>query len=254
MEPISCFLLVKDEEQAIEKVVLSIREVVDEVVVVDTGSKDETVEIANRLGAIVYHFEWCDDFSAARNYAQKKTKNRWVMFLDADWELKSSGPLEALSFDARDSFSVEWINQWEGDQKLSVQQRIILYDKTKYIWQGAVHEYLEYVGDSVESVEQLNWDVWHHRTESKHRNALYSRLVVQNFTRAQTNVQKNYALKFWVQERSAREDWTGIVKLVVDNLQLGIGDEDVIAIMEFFVVALRLTRQLEKYQGFFAST
>jgi tetratricopeptide (TPR) repeat protein len=57
---------------------------VDELVVVDTGSGDRTPEIAQAAGAQVYHFDWCDDFSAARNAALQYVHSDWVLVLDAD--------------------------------------------------------------------------------------------------------------------------------------------------------------------------
>jgi len=58
--------------------------VVDEQIVVDTGSKDRTVEIAEKLGAKVFRFDWIGDFSAAKNFALDKAKGEWVIFLDCD--------------------------------------------------------------------------------------------------------------------------------------------------------------------------
>jgi glycosyltransferase involved in cell wall biosynthesis len=62
-------MIVKDEEENLARCLQSIRQVVDEIIVVDTGSRDRTVEIARRHGCRVSHFEWCDDFAAARNAA-----------------------------------------------------------------------------------------------------------------------------------------------------------------------------------------
>ena len=60
-------MIVRDNVGTIEPCLESIRPWVDEMVVVDTGSTDETPQIAQKLGARLFHFEWCDDFSAARN-------------------------------------------------------------------------------------------------------------------------------------------------------------------------------------------
>ena len=60
-------MIVKNEEIALPKCLSSVKGVVNEMVVLDTGSTDRTVEIALQFGAKVHHFEWCDDFSVARN-------------------------------------------------------------------------------------------------------------------------------------------------------------------------------------------
>ena len=62
------------------------------VVVVDTGSSDRTVEIAERHGARVFHFEWCEDFAAARNFALDHTTGEWVLHLDADETASAAAP------------------------------------------------------------------------------------------------------------------------------------------------------------------
>ncbi|HBB34432.1 MAG TPA: glycosyltransferase [Cyanobacteria bacterium UBA8803] len=77
-------MIVKNEEASLPRVLDSVKTFVDEMVVLDTGSTDRTVEIAREYGAKVYHFDWCNDFSAARNYALNYVQGKWVLVLDAD--------------------------------------------------------------------------------------------------------------------------------------------------------------------------
>lgn len=81
---ISACWIVKNEEDTIIRSIQSLKAAVDDIVVVDTGSTDNTVQVARALGARVEHFTWIDDFAAARNYAMGLTKNELVLFLDAD--------------------------------------------------------------------------------------------------------------------------------------------------------------------------
>ncbi len=81
---LSLCMIVKNEEAALPKCLGSVKNVVDEMVVLDTGSSDRTPQIAQKFGAKVYHFEWCNDFSAARNEALKYVTGDWVLVLDAD--------------------------------------------------------------------------------------------------------------------------------------------------------------------------
>lgn len=81
---ISVCMIARDEEENIARAIKSAKEFADEIVVVDTGSKDRTPEIAKELGAKVYSFEWTDDFSAARNESLKHATCDWILWLDAD--------------------------------------------------------------------------------------------------------------------------------------------------------------------------
>ncbi len=83
-QTISVCMIVKNEEKNIRRVIECAKKFADEIVVVDTGSEDRTPEIARELGAKVYFFEWCDDFSAARNESLKHATCDWIIWLDAD--------------------------------------------------------------------------------------------------------------------------------------------------------------------------
>ncbi|SFG24197.1 glycosyltransferase family 2 protein [Oribacterium sp. WCC10] len=77
-------MIVKNEEKNIERALSWGKGIVYEQIVVDTGSTDRTVELAESMGAKVYHFDWIDDFSAAKNFAIEKCSGNWIAFLDAD--------------------------------------------------------------------------------------------------------------------------------------------------------------------------
>ena len=84
MTKLSLCTIVKDEEASLSKCLESVKDVVDEIIILDTGSTDKTVEIAKGFGANIADFTWCDDFSAARNEALKYVQGEWVLVLDAD--------------------------------------------------------------------------------------------------------------------------------------------------------------------------
>ncbi len=84
---LSVCLIVKNEEKFLDQCLKSIQGLAEQIVVVDTGSTDHTVDIAKKFGAEVHHFSWCDDFSAARNAALEHATGDWVLMLDADEEL-----------------------------------------------------------------------------------------------------------------------------------------------------------------------
>jgi tetratricopeptide (TPR) repeat protein len=80
-------LIARNEEANLERCLTSLTGLVTEIVVVDTGSTDATEAIAKRYGAVIGHFEWCDDFSAARNAALELATGNWILWIDADEEL-----------------------------------------------------------------------------------------------------------------------------------------------------------------------
>ena len=90
-QTISLCMIVKDEEKYLEQCLNSVKDIVDEIIVVDTGSADKTKEIAKRFNAKIFDFKWIDDFSAARNESIKHAKKDWILVLDADEVLDEEG-------------------------------------------------------------------------------------------------------------------------------------------------------------------
>jgi tetratricopeptide (TPR) repeat protein len=82
--PVSLCMIVKNEEQNLADCLGSVADLVDETIVIDTGSTDRTVEVAQQLGAKVYSFAWVDSFAAARNESLRHATGDWVFWLDAD--------------------------------------------------------------------------------------------------------------------------------------------------------------------------
>ena len=83
-QKLSLCMIVRDEEARLGNCLESVGDLCDEIVIVDTGSRDRTVEVAERFGATVGHFEWCDDFAAARNASLELATGDWILWLDAD--------------------------------------------------------------------------------------------------------------------------------------------------------------------------
>lgn len=90
-------MIVKNEEKHLEGCLKSVAGIADEIVVVDTGSTDRTIEIAKNYGASVFHFNWINDFSAARNFSLSKSNGDWILYLDADERLMPESGNELLS-------------------------------------------------------------------------------------------------------------------------------------------------------------
>ena len=86
---LSLCMIVRNNASTIEAAIASMKPWVDEIIVVDTGSTDETPHIAERLGARVFHIEWPDSFSAARNESLKHARGEWIVWIDSDDTISS---------------------------------------------------------------------------------------------------------------------------------------------------------------------
>ncbi len=84
MITISLCMIVKNEEDTLARCLESVQDIVDEIIIVDTGSTDKTKEIAARFTSAIYDFQWLDDFSAARNYSFAQATMDYILWLDAD--------------------------------------------------------------------------------------------------------------------------------------------------------------------------
>ncbi|MDD6598121.1 glycosyltransferase [Anaerovibrio sp.] len=92
---LSACVIVKNEAENLPRWLRCMAQVADEMIVVDTGSQDNTVALAEAAGAKVFHFQWINDFAAAKNYALEQANGDWILFLDAD-EYFSEESLQVL--------------------------------------------------------------------------------------------------------------------------------------------------------------
>lgn len=116
---ISACLIVKNEEENITACLESLRGIVDEIVVVDTGSTDQTEEIARSFGAKLGRTEWTDDFSAARNHSLELATGDWILWIDADERLAKDSHRSLLNAVTRPhlgGFNIEIVN-FVGDDE-----------------------------------------------------------------------------------------------------------------------------------------
>lgn len=81
---LSACVITKNEADTIGKCLTSLQDIVDEIIVVDTGSNDDTAAIAKQHNAKVYFYEWKNDFASAKNFALDQATGDWIVFLDAD--------------------------------------------------------------------------------------------------------------------------------------------------------------------------
>jgi tetratricopeptide (TPR) repeat protein len=83
-QKLSLAMIVKNEARCLARCLQSVRALAGEIIITDTGSTDDTVKIANEFGAKISHFDWINDFAAARNFALAQVTGDWILVLDAD--------------------------------------------------------------------------------------------------------------------------------------------------------------------------
>jgi len=158
---ISACMMVKNEEHFLPQCLESIKDFVDEIVIVDTGSTDRTVEIAAEYGARIYHHPWENDFSKHRNQSISYAKGDWILIIDADEELdRPSGPLLRSSLETLDPdvISIFVRSYMEGGKYYNESTSPRLFKNhigMKY--SGIVHNQLGCEGRSVAFVKAVIW-------------------------------------------------------------------------------------------------
>ena len=141
---LSAVLIARDEEAVLGRCLASLRGVVDEVVVLDTGSSDHTIALAWRCGASVYRGEWTDSFAEARNAALACARGEWILWIDADEELVCPPERVRALLDAgHDAYDVEIESlvddRPEGDRFTHSTLRLFRRGEGTR-WEGRVHE------------------------------------------------------------------------------------------------------------------
>lgn len=158
---ISACYIAKNEAENLAKSIKSLKNQVNEIVVVDTGSTDNTIVVARRLGARVYSFPWQDDFSKARNFALSKAKGDWLILLDADeyFTAKTAGNIRKIIRQAQqvDGLLVQLVN-FDVD-KAEVQNYFnalrIVRKQAGLHYEGMIHEELKLSGDNSMKLAQV---------------------------------------------------------------------------------------------------
>jgi len=143
---LSLVMIVKDEEEMLPGCLDAVKDAVDEMVVVDTGSSDRTVEIAESFGAKVVHFPWNGSFADARNVSLEHATGDWVVYLDADEHLvPEDGPVlrSLLGRTWREAFYLTETNYTGGDEAGSSVAHLALRlfrNRPEYRFEGRIHE------------------------------------------------------------------------------------------------------------------
>ncbi|MCZ8518563.1 MULTISPECIES: glycosyltransferase [Paenibacillus] len=158
MITVSLCMIVRNEEATLSRCLDSVRRAVDEIVIVDTGSTDATIAIAETYTERVIRFPWIDDFSAARNESFRHAACDYILWLDADDVLALEDTeklleLKSVLGPAVDSVTMPYLlaSGQEGRPVYSLRRNRLVKRSRQFRWIGCVHEYLEVSGTVLHS-------------------------------------------------------------------------------------------------------
>ncbi len=147
---LSVCMIVKNEQEFIENCLKSIQPIADEIIVVDTGSSDKTLEIARAFAAKIFSFQWINDFSAARNEALKQATGDWILHLDADETLEetSAGKIRPLISTTDSDALIVSVRNYHPPQDmvkyLDSGQIRLFRNRPEYRYRNAIHEQITF--------------------------------------------------------------------------------------------------------------
>ncbi len=151
MNTISLCMIVKNEEKYIGNCLKSICDLVDEIIIVDTGSTDKTKEICKQFTDKIYDFKWVNDFAKARNFSFEKATSDYIMWLDADDiliekdRIKFKSLKDNLNNIQEDFISMEYNYSFDkyGNPQLTLRRNRLIKKSINPKWIGFVHEVID---------------------------------------------------------------------------------------------------------------
>lgn len=167
MAELSLCMIVRDESEVLARCLESVAGVADELVIVDTGSLDGTVDIARSFGAKIGHFEWIDDFAAARNHSFGLATRPYILWLDADDVVLPEDRKKLIDLKPRLKKDAYWMRydydrDAFGNTTCLVERERIVRNTPDIRWRDPVHTYL-HLGPGV-TMESVDVTIHHRRT------------------------------------------------------------------------------------------
>ncbi|WP_051623711.1 tetratricopeptide repeat-containing glycosyltransferase family 2 protein [Clostridium hydrogeniformans] len=161
---LSLCMIVKNEENHLYRCLNSVKDLVDEIIIVDTGSTDKTIEIAKKFGAIIYHYKWDNSFSNARNFSLSKASKEWILLMDADDEFSSNHKEKFIELLNEEKFHVyffktlSYTGNGEGDTITNLNPRLLI-NNGEYKFFGDIHEQLNHISGDWNSFNHCIRDI-----------------------------------------------------------------------------------------------
>ena len=171
MKSLSLCLIVKNEEKALRNCLKNAKIYADEIIIVDTGSSDKTIEAAKEFTDKIFQFDWCDDFSKARNFSFEKASCEYCMWLDADDFLTDESANNILKWkESKEDCDVVMCPYVAGfDENLTptfkyLRERIVK-NSSSFRWHDRVHEVIVPNGEIITNNEIL---IFHNKKSQKY--------------------------------------------------------------------------------------
>ena len=158
MITVSLCMIVKNEEDVIARCLNSVKDIVDEIIIVDTGSTDNTKEIAKGFTNKIFDFNWINDFSAARNHSFSKATMDYILWLDADDVILEEDRTKFKQLKKNLDPTVDIVMMKynvgfdaQGNANFSFFRERLSKSAGNYLWYEPVHEYLQISGNIIKA-------------------------------------------------------------------------------------------------------
>jgi glycosyltransferase involved in cell wall biosynthesis len=172
-------MIVKNEEEVLARCLSSAKEIVDEIIIVDTGSTDKTKEIAAQFTDKIYDFKWVEDFSKARNFSFSKATSDYQMWLDADDIIDEENKTKLLELKKNLTADIYMLKYNVGHGVSYYRERILKREKN-YQWLAPIHECISPVGNVI----RVDIAVTHSKkgkTDPDRNLRIFEKMVAENY-------------------------------------------------------------------------
>lgn len=145
MFTLSVCMIVRDEEKTLDRILKCANQFADEIIIVDTGSKDNTVRIAEKYTDNIFHYTWCDHFGKARNFSFDKANCDYIMWLDADDYISDENIRKIINLKSNpldvDVYMLKYVMGFKNDKPtFEFYRERIIKRSINLKWEGFIHE------------------------------------------------------------------------------------------------------------------
>ncbi|WDM21638.1 glycosyltransferase [Paenibacillus polymyxa] len=152
---ISLCMIVKNEEKVLDRCLSSVENKVDEIIIIDTGSTDSTMEIARKYTEKVYSYHWADDFAAARNRSLEYAQSNYILVLDADEYLESNADLKTVVGSGKDYYLIRIRNLLSFGWAHTHTAIRLFVNKPQLKYKNRLHEHLDTMNENYEYSNEM---------------------------------------------------------------------------------------------------